>query len=77
MVAVGYEFCIPATPEHEAEVRAIDPTAQVYRASPGRIGCGVGQALVIGSTNQSDHRDMLERLARLDYVTRIDRFYGE
>ena len=31
-VAVGYEFCIPATPAHLAEVQGIDPSV---RAQPG------------------------------------------
>jgi hypothetical protein len=72
-VAVAYEFCIPATPAHEAEVRALDPTAEVQRGAPGRIGCGPGRWLVVGSTYQPGWRAVLEGLTALPYVTRIDR----
>jgi hypothetical protein len=77
LVAVSYEFCIPATPRHEAEVRRIDPTLEVYPGSRGRIACTPEQALCIGSTHQPRHRAVLERLARLEYVTRISRSFAE
>jgi hypothetical protein len=51
-VAAAYELCIPATAAHEVEVRALDPTAAVQRGAPGRVGCGPGQWLVVGSTHQ-------------------------
>ncbi|HEX2514394.1 MAG TPA: META domain-containing protein [Chloroflexota bacterium] len=76
-VAVGYEFCIPATPGHLAEVQGIDPGVRAQPGSPGRIGCGPGQVLCLGSTHQPGWRSVLERLAALDYVARIDRFWGE
>jgi hypothetical protein len=76
-VAVGYEFCIPATPGHLAEVQGIDPSVRAQPGSPGRIGCGPGQVLLLGSTHQPGWRSVLERLAALDYVARIDRFWGE
>ena len=72
-VAVAYEFCIPATDAHAASVRAIDPMAAVQPGSPGRIGCGPGQWLVVGSTHQPGWRVDLKRLAALPYVARIDR----
>jgi hypothetical protein len=77
LVAVAYEFCIPATPAHAAEVQRLDPTAQVQAGARGRIGCGPGQWLVVGSTHQAGWRAVLERLAALDYVARIDRAYFE
>jgi hypothetical protein len=72
-VAVAYEFCIPATGAHAAEVRGLDPTAEVQRGSPGRIGCGSGQWLVVGSTHQPGWRAVLAGLTALPYVARIDR----
>jgi hypothetical protein len=69
--AVGYEFCIPATLLAEAEVKAIDPTAEVYKGASGRVGCAESQYLVIGSTQQANFRDVLLKLASLDYVERI------
>ena len=70
-VAVSYEFKIPDTPEHRAEVRGIDSTVEFMGQSPGRIGAGDGECLCIGSTHQPDFREVLGRLAALDYVDRI------
>jgi heat shock protein HslJ len=76
-VAVAYEFCIPETPTLLAEVQRIDPTAAIQRDAPGRIGCGPDQVLCIGSTHQPDWRSVLQGLAALHYVARIDRYFGE
>jgi hypothetical protein len=70
-VAVSYEFKIPDTPGHRTEVRAIDPTVTFMGQSPGRIGAGDGECLCIGSTHQPGYRNVLERLAELDYINRI------
>jgi hypothetical protein len=75
--ALAYEFCIPARPELADEVRAIDPTVEIYPGSPGRIGCTRDQYLCIGSSHQPDYRTVLGRLARLEYVARIDPSYME
>lgn len=75
-VARNYEFCIPDTPETIAEVRAIDGTAEVSD-SPGRIGCGTGQVLVIGNTARTNWLDVLRSLTRLDYVHRIVASWAE
>ena len=75
--ALAYEFCIPARPELAADVRAIDPTIQVYQIGRGRIGCTSGQFLCVGSTHQPGFRMVLSRLAQLDYVTRIEPSYAE
>jgi hypothetical protein len=69
--AAMYEFCIPARADLAAKVASIDPTVQIYAASPGRIGCTGDEYLCIGSTGQPGFRDVLANLARLDYVTRI------
>ena len=69
--AVHYEFCIPAGEDNAEEVRSIDPTAQFMPGSRGRIGCATGQILVVGSTHQRSFREVLERLAALEYVNRI------
>ena len=76
-VAVAYEFCVPATEEHLAEVQHIDPSLRVQHSSPGRIGCGSGEVLSIGDTHQPGWRSVLAGLARLDYVTHIDRHFAE
>jgi hypothetical protein len=75
--AVAYEFCIPARPELAAAVRAIDPTVEIYSASPGRIGCTADERLCIGSTHQPEYRRVLLELAGLDYVARIEPSYGD
>jgi hypothetical protein len=76
-VAVAYELCVPADEEHIAEVQRLDPSIRMYQSSRGRIGCGPDHALSIGSTHQPGWRSVLMELAALEYVERIDRFYGE
>jgi len=75
--ALSYEFCIPAGATYVNEVRAIDTTVVFHLTSPGRIGCTTEQYLCIGHTHQPDFRAVLERLARLEYVARIDQSFGE
>jgi hypothetical protein len=75
--SLSYELCIPARQELVDEVRAIDPTIQVFPAGRGRIGCTSDQYLCVGHTHQPGHRAILARLARLDYVTRIEPSYAE
>lgn len=75
--AIDYEFCIPATAAHEAEVQAIDPSMQLMRHSRGRIGCRPNQVLCIGNTHQANWREILSALAALDYVERIDQTFWE
>lgn len=75
--AVHYEFCIPSGERHAAEVRAIDATAEFLRGSRGRIGCSSGEVLVLGNTHQRGYRAVLERLAALPYVGRIQESHFE
>ncbi len=74
--SVGYEFCIPAQADRVNKVKAIDPTVQFSR-SRGRIGCQSNQYLCIGETHQPDWKTVLLKLAGLNYIKRIDRFWGE
>lgn len=69
--SLAYEFCIPSDSEAEAEVKAIDPTIQLMPSSRGRIGCTARQTLAVGQTHQPNFRDVLNRLAALPYVKRI------
>jgi hypothetical protein len=69
--ALDYEYCVPAEESARAEVAAIDPSARFMPGSPGRIGCGAGETLVLGSTHQPGFRAILEALAALPYVSRI------
>lgn len=75
--SLSYEFCIPATATHLAEVEAIDPSVQHFQHSRGRIGCTIEQYLCIGNTHQTGWREALMQLAQLDYIERIDEFLGE
>ena len=75
--ALSYEFCIPGDAAHEAQVRAIDPTLQVFHKSRGRIGCGPGDYLCVGSTHQPGFRTVLLKLASLPFVRRIDQAFFE
>ncbi|UIE36563.1 hypothetical protein [Leptodesmis sichuanensis] len=74
--SLSYEFCIPATENHLNEVRSINPAIQISR-SPGRIGCTQNQYLCIGETHTPQWREVLIAIAKLDYVQRIDQFFGE
>jgi hypothetical protein len=76
-VAVSYEFCIPDSPQASAEVQRVDPTARCTAGSRGRIGCTPEQALCIGSTHQANWADVLNALAALPFIERIDRSYFE
>jgi len=75
--ALSYEFCIPDTEQHRTEVKRIDPTVKFFAQSPGRIGCGKDENLCIGSPQQKDIRGVLQRLAELMYVQRIDESFFE
>ncbi len=75
--ALDYEFCVPSGEKYAKEIKAIDPSVTVYSRSRGRIGCSCDQALVIGNTHQPRFREILENLAALPYVTRIDENFFE
>lgn len=76
-LSISYEFCIPANPDNIVQVLAIDPTAIIYRHSPGRAQCTQDQYLVIGNTHQDDYRATLQALGQLEYVTRISQTFFE
>lgn len=69
--AMSYEFCIPADIEKANEVMAIDPSAVIYKSSPGRINCSDREYLVMGDTFQKNYIITLQQLSSLKYVTRI------
>lgn len=75
--SLSYEFCIPATDRHLADVQAIDPTIQHFAHSRGRIGCTRGQYLCIGNTHQPNWHEKLLAIADLGYVDRIDQVVWE
>lgn len=75
--ALHYELCIPRGQDYAAQVRTIEPDVAVYEDSPGRIGCGPEQVLVVGSTQRPDFALVLQRLAELPYVTRIEQAHFE
>jgi hypothetical protein len=75
--SLHYEFCIPATDMHVAEVSAIDPSVEIMRGSRGRIGCADDQFLCVGSTHQPGFREVLTGLAGLPYIERIEQWFGE
>lgn len=75
--AVSYEFCIPDRRECRAEVYRLDPSVEFMPGSRGRAGCGPGQLLCVGNTHQPDWRQVLNDLASLGYVARIEEWTGE
>jgi hypothetical protein len=70
--ALDYEFCIPDGDGYRQQVSAIDRTARFYPHSRGRIGCGPGQVLTLGSSHQPFFRPVLKALSELPFVSRID-----
>jgi len=77
LVAVAYEFCVPASELKYQEVRKIDPSLQINPHARGRIGCASGQALAIGETHQPDWRQVLQALSALAYVDEIRECFFE
>eukprot|EP01104_Vermistella_antarctica_P020803 TRINITY_DN9067_c0_g1_i1.p1 TRINITY_DN9067_c0_g1~~TRINITY_DN9067_c0_g1_i1.p1 ORF type:complete len:120 (+),score=21.42 TRINITY_DN9067_c0_g1_i1:51-362(+) len=75
-VAVSYEFAIPRTNEHMAEVSAIDTTVQ-FSQSRGRIRATNEEYLCIGSTHQPEWLSVLTRLSQLAYVKKIEECFFE
>jgi len=75
--ALSYAFCIPARAEAVATVERLDATVRISAESPGRIGCGADEALCIGHTHQANWRSVLESLAALEFVARIEEWVGE
>jgi hypothetical protein len=75
--ALDYEYCIPDDPRVLAEVQAIDPTARPQPGARGRIGCGAGELLVLGNSDQPDAADVLRQLGQLPYIRRIERAWFE
>jgi hypothetical protein len=75
--ALDYEFCIPADPAFEVQVKAIDPTIVIFAGSKGRAGCAPGEKLCIGNTHQSEFKAVLLKLAGLPYVKQINQCFYE
>jgi hypothetical protein len=71
LVAVAFEFCVPADPGVYRELLTIDPGLDIQPAAHGRIGCLASQSLVIGETGSAGWRDTLEALSKLEYVEEI------
>ena len=69
--ALDYELCVPDSVDYRARVSAIDPSLR-FSASPGRIGCTGGEVLALGNSHQPGFHSVLEKLARLPFVRRIE-----
>jgi hypothetical protein len=74
---LDYEFCIPADPAFEVQVKAIDPTIVIFTGSKGRVGCAPGEKLCIGNTHQPEFKAVLLKLADLPYVKQINQCFYE
>ena len=75
--ALHYEYCIPDRPETLRQVAAIDPSLEIQRRSPGRVGCEPGELLCLGHTHQAEHRAVLEKLASLPFIVEIREAFFE
>lgn len=74
--ALDYELCVPDLVLYREQVRSIDATLRFSR-SPGRVGCAGDELLVIGDSHRPGFQSIIEQLARLPYVKRIDRAWFE
>ena len=73
---LSYEFCIPANEQAVETIQTIDSTINIYRQSPGRINCQNNQYLCVGETHNKQWKEILLSIAKLDYVERIEQFWG-
>jgi hypothetical protein len=75
-VAVHYEFCVPAEEKYVKAVKKIDPTAE-KQPGAGRVGCGNGTWLMIGTTQQKNHKRVLYELASQPWIKVIEETFWE
>ncbi len=75
--SVDYEFCIPDSEKHRREIHRIDSNIHFRPGSPGRIACGEGMLRCVGNTQGKDVREVLGKLAALEYVREIRRIDWE
>lgn len=75
--SLDYEFCLPRDDSKASEAQAIDPSLTLYSNMPGRIGCTEEQYLAIGNSHQPNSQLILQELANLDYIDRIEPVYWE
>jgi hypothetical protein len=72
-----YEFCIPANDSILAVVKSIDPEASEMKGSMGRSGCSDQEWLVISSTRKTGFKDIIRKLAELEYIRQITETFWE
>jgi hypothetical protein len=75
-VAIHYEFCVPAEEKYVKAVKKIDPTAEKHPGS-GRVGCGNGSWLMIGTTQQKNYKRVLYELASAPWIKVIEETFWE
>jgi hypothetical protein len=66
-----YMFCIPDNALSRSQVARIDPSVRFDDSPRGKRVCGSRGVLCIGSTRQPSFKAVLNRLAKLPYVTAI------
>lgn len=76
-MAINYEFCIPGDDKTMKEVMAIDPTAKIHKDSKGRSACSEREWLVIGASHQDNFKEVIKKLAALEYVRQINETFWE
>ncbi len=75
--SLDYRFCIPKNERYKNEVMQIDPGIKIYNGSGSIQSCNEDQYLCIGNTHQKDFKQILLKLAALDYVKKIDEMIWE
>jgi hypothetical protein len=77
LVSLDYRFCIPLDDELKNEVSQIDSTINFHPGTGSADSCSKDEYLCIGNTHQKNYREVLIKLATLEYVDRIDQMFWE
>jgi len=68
---IGYEYCIPKSPEGIMMVANTDPTGKVHTDRSTTIKCTDDELSVSGHTGQLDYLNVLRKIAGNDFVKKI------
>ena len=71
MRPIGYEYCIPKTPEAIMMVGNNDPTGVVHTNRATTIQCAEDELPVTGNTGQPEYLAVMRKIAGHDFVKKI------
>lgn len=73
---LDYKFCIPKNEKYKIEIASIDSTIKFYDGT-GFNNCSKEEILCIGNTHQKNFRQVLIKLASLNYIKIIEQMNWE